>query len=1152
MQPRRRAPIRENRASERVASGRREPGRRMTQTDRQQRLEATLLALLPANGSLVGNGSLLAQWTQAARAAGLSVTAEDFSRLREALVARGLVVRGKGRGGSTGRAAVAAAASDSFALQGEAPAAVDVAAAAVTSKASNSRAPKTHKLRAADAHEPAQVLSYRHADRRKNNPEVGLVSEASDPQQPKQTWAYNPHLDPVLNFDSARAELERLIDDALASEDAAAARAALEEIKRRGAPYLQWAGKAERTSFEVDTVSLHVHERIDPMSILSAVRKRLEEATGKTATKLKAEEPSPLGRQASLFEAPFESLPLRDAVDFYRHDKGWANRLIAGDSLLVMNSLLVKEGLAGQVQMIYIDPPYGIKYGSNFQPFVGKRDVKDRSDADLTQEPEMIKAFRDTWELGIHSYLTYLRDRLLLCHELLSETGSVFVQISDQNLHHVRELCDEVFGAENFVVQVAFLTTSGAGSPAIGTKTLAVTGDFCLWYARDKAKIKYRQLYLAKALGGGGSEQYVWVQESSGSRRRMTTEERSSGLPLGRVFRFDQFTSQSGVESTQLPINVVGESYLPSKGGWKTNEVGARRLRFSNRLAGVGNTLTYVRFIDDFAAFPINSFWDDTRTSGFTDPKSYVVQTNSKVIERCMLMCTDPGDLVFDPTCGSGTTAFVAEKWGRRWITCDTSRVAVTLAKQRLMTASFDYYQLAYPHEGLKGGFIYKTVPHVTLKSIANNADIDAIYDRLHPAIEAALAALNAALAQHPPAEPLAVSEGVRKGQKLALGTKGVALHEWEVPFPSSDGALPTGWPEALREPFDAFHAARQRMQAEMDRSIAANAESETLVDKPEPSKTKLRITGPFTVEAVPFPTVLSLEAAEGGSEATPSEDQAYQTSIARSGETSRQQQWRDELLKTGIRGKGGQMLKFAELEVMAGTTCLHATGTLAESGERVVVSFGPEHGALEQRQVEHAIGEASELFPRPKMIVFCAFTFDPEAAKDVDAFKGITALKAQMNTDLLTEDLKKARSSNQSFWLMGQPEVHATQRPDGRWQVEVMGFDYFDTVKGELISGGKSRIAMWSLDTDYDGRSLFPHQVFFPMAGKDEGWRKLKKSIRAELDEALLEQFHGTVSLPFEAGKNAKAAVKIVDDRGIESLKILPLLPVAAGASGG
>jgi len=1137
----------------------------------QQRLQQCLLDLLPANGSMVGNASLLAQWTQAAMAAGLTVTAEDFSGLREDLVARGLVVKGKGRGGSTGRAAAAAAGSDSFALQGEAPAPADAANAAAQPKANTSTAPKTQKLRAADANEPAQVLSYRHSDRRKNNPEVGLVSEASDPQQSKQTWAYNPHLDPVLNFDSARAELERLIDDALAegsshvqqqideivtwldhalagSDEAAVRevvgnlrqrltakvpappeRGALEEIKRRGAPYLQWAGKAERTSFEVDTVSLHVHERIDPMSILSAVRKRLEEATGKTAAKLKAEEPSPLGRQASLFEAPFESLPLRAAVDFYRHDKGWANRLIAGDSLLVMNSLLVKEGMAGQVQMIYIDPPYGIKYGSNFQPFVGKRDVKDRSDADLTQEPEMIKAFRDTWELGIHSYLTYLRDRLQLAHQLLAESGSVFVQISDDNVHLVRSILDEIFGPENFCRQITFAKTAG-----LGTELLPVTQDHLLWVAKNVKEVKYRPLYQEKTDEASGD----W-----GMYKKFDT--------AGRRYRVDNLTSQNNnVESCRYTYRYRGVDYAPSASvQWKTTLPGVERLRKADRIEATASGAYYKRLLEDFRVRIVSDSWSDTGVGGFTDPKVYVVQTGSKVVERCMLMTTDPGDLVLDPTCGSGTTAFVAEKWGRRWITCDTSRVAVTLAKQRLMTASYDYYQLAYPHEGLKGGFIYKTVPHVTLKSIANNADIDAIYERLHPAVDAALGALNAALAQHPPAEPLAITEGVRKGQKLALGKKGVALHEWEVPFPSDDGKPPTGWPDALREPFVAFHAARQRMQAEMDRSIAANAESETLYDKPEPSKTKLRITGPFTVEAVPFPTVLSLEAAEGGAAATPTEDQAYQTSIARSGETSRQQQWRDELLKTGIRGKGGQMLQFAELEVMAGTTCLHATGTLAESGERVVVSFGPEHGALEQRQVEHAIGEAGELFPRPRMIVFCAFTFDPEAAKDIDAFKGITALKAQMNTDLLTEDLKKARSSNQSFWLMGQPEVHATQRPDGRWQVEVMGFDYFDTVKGELISGGKAKIAMWSLDTDYDGRSLFPHQVFFPMAGKDEGWRKLKKSIRAELDEALLEQFHGTVSLPFEAGKNGKAAVKIVDDRGIESLKILPLTASPSGA---
>jgi adenine-specific DNA-methyltransferase len=501
------------------------------------------------------------------------------------------------------------------------------------------------------------------------------------------------------------------------------------------------------------------------------------------------------------------------------------------------------------------------------------------------------------------------------------------------------------------------------------------------------------------------------------------------------------------------------------------------------------------------------------QTGSFTEDKTYVVQTAEKVIQRCLLMTTDPGDLVLDPTCGSGTTAFVAEKWGRRWITADTSRVAVTLAKQRLMTASYDYYELKYPHEGLKAGFIYKTVPHVTLKSIANNPEIDEIHAAMHPAIGQALAELN-------------------RAAKLKL-------REWEVPYD-----LPGDWPDAARKPLEAFHAALQAMQKRMDASIAAHADQETLYDQPTVSKDKLRITGPFTVEAVPFPSVLALDESRPAAEAD--------SSIARSGESARQHGWRDELLKTGIRGKNGQMLKFADLEALPGLRYLHCTGTIAESsgsgspaergGERVVVSFGPEHAALEQRQVEMAMREAGELFPRPKMIVFCAFTFDPEAAKDIDQTKGVVALKAQMNTDLLTEDLKKARSSNQSFWLMGQPDVSVTRLKDGRYQVEVHGFDYFDTAKGELVSGGKAKITAWSLDIDYDERSLFPRQVFFPMAGAKDGWNKLKRDIKAELNEHLLDQFHGTRSLPFEAGKNRKIAVKIVDDRGIESLKVIGL----------
>ncbi|MGQ0835868.1 MAG: site-specific DNA-methyltransferase, partial [Gammaproteobacteria bacterium] len=719
------------------------------------------------------------------------------------------------------------------------------------------------------------------------------------------------------------------------------------------------------------------------------------------------------------------------------------------------------------------------------------------------------------------------RDRLLLARELLSESGSVFVQISDENLHLVRNLCDEVFGPSNALPLIVFRKTTGAGSPSGYVEAVPQTCDFLVWYAKSRGSAKINRLFRPKLFEDDSN--FSLVQEINGRRRSLRSGEAPDGLSQGaRLYRANPVTSQSGGPTTQFEVDLGGKRFSPSKGGWKTNAVGMERLRKADRLVGSGSTLGFIRYANDFGYQPIIDIWDDTRQSGFGEQKIYAVQTAIRVIERCLLMTTDPGDLVLDPTCGSGTTAFVAEKWGRRWITCDTSRVSVTLAKQRLMTASYDYYELRYPHEGLRGGFIYKTVPHITLKSIANNPDIDEIYERMHPAIERALGALNATLKRQSPAELFTVTEGGRKGEALSFA-RGAALQEWEVPF-----EFPEDWHASVREPFDAFHAVRQAMQRQMDMSIAAHAESEILYDQPEKSKTKMRITGPFTVEAVPFPSVLSLDETEQPKEAD--------AAIARSGESARQHSWRDELLKTGIRGKGGQMLKFASMDTLPGTVCLHASGNL-DSGERVVVSFGPEHGALEQRQVEHALREASELFPLPKMIVFCAFEFDPEAAKDIDAVKGITALKAKMNTDLLTEDLKKARSSNQSFWLMGQPDVELRKRKDGKYEVEVNGFDYFDTAKGELVSGGKAKIAMWLLDTDYDDRSLFPRQVFFPMAGKDEGWKKLRRDIRAELDESQLDKFHGTVSLPFEPGENGKVAVKIVDDRGIESVKVLPLV---------
>jgi adenine-specific DNA-methyltransferase len=1006
------------------------------------------------------------------------------------------------------------------------------------------------------------IQAYEHADKKRvNNPPVGLVKADTDPDRgEKKTYQYDPHLDPQL----------------------------------------VWAGKAEHTSFDVPTVSLHVHERIDPRSIIEAVRRRNGNGKSNGNGNGNGHGKTTGGgmQQMFMFEQPEENPPLREAIEFYKHAKGWKNRLIAGDSLLVMNSLLEKEGMAGKVQMVYIDPPYGIRYGSNFQPFVNKRDVKDGKDDDLTQEPEMIRAFRDTWELGIHSYLTYLRDRLLLARELLHESGSVFVQISDENIHHVRELMDEVFSPKNFVTLIYFATTGG-----FATGALSRIGDYLVWYCKDRQQLKYRQLYLEKGIREGGGWSHSRIELDDGTRKNVGVEEVKALLAEGKTVRpysLDGLASQGTTATSSDPFMFDGREYaLPPNSHWKTNPQGMQRLAWANRIEASTNSIRYVRFLDDFPVQPITNVWDDTNRPGYIDEKKYVVQTSAKVVERCILMATDPGDLILDPTCGSGTTAFVAERWGRRWITCDTSRVSTTLAKQRLMSALFDYYSLAQATEGISSGLSYKTVPHITLRSIANNLEI-------------------------------------KKGMS----------------------------------------------QKEINAAIAKYADRETLYDKPAKDRLKARVSGPFTVEAVPAPGVRSLTEVSDDSQDEQTDPAPADMAVGREGESLRQDEWRDELLKCGIRGKGGQHIHFSRVEPLSGTRWLHAEAeTKEDQPQRVVVSFGPEHAPLEQRQVEQALEEAGTLKPSPKMIVFASFQFDPEAAKDIDEtnWPGVTMLKVQMNTDLLTDDLKKSRSSNESFWMIGQPDVvvdgeqwlvdsrkealapyavvaelsgldrlaeinglgrdHLSmllaiaQRRDlwtslavesggsvdtgqhrgrsgqardggvsafsggGSWfvgrigdagdfvreiqllsrrdreqrierlrgsreiadragqiaaslteplstihysQVTVQGFDYYNPKEGKIESGDTSKIAMWMLDTDYDGRSLYPSQVFFPMAGPKDGWARLAKNLKAEIDEDLIEAYRGTVSLPFEPGTHGRVAVKIIDDRGIESLKIV------------
>lgn len=837
-----------------------------------------------------------------------------------------------------------------------------------------------HKYQISDteAAKMRDIENYTHDDKqRTNNPPVGMAQHDKAEEKVK-IYQFDPHLDPTL----------------------------------------QWAGKAEGMSFEVPTSSIHIHESIKPLNIIARVTKEYSDA-----------EAGQLKGQLGLFEAetPAERMRRRrESIEFYQHGVNWTNRMIAGDSLVIMNSLLEKEGMAGQVQMVYIDPPYGIKYGSNFQPFVDKRDVKDKKDEDLSQEPEMIKAFRDTWELGIHSYLTYLRNRLLLARELLADSGSVFVQISDENVHHVRELCDDIFGAENFVSEILFQTTGG-----FETSTLSRVGDYIVWYCKNKKAIKYHTLYETQNIRAG-SGVYRWLLLPDGTQRSMTQDEiiNPDTLPKGTiVYAADNIKSQ-GASSQNQEFLFEGKVYTPgSASHWKTSVEGLERLANSKRIHTASNSIRYRRFITDFPYKQITNFWSDTGTGSFTDDKIYVVQTNYKVIARCMLMTTDPGDLVLDITCGSGTTAYVAEQWGRRWITCDTSRVAITLAKQRLMTATFDYYKLAHPEQGVGSGFVYKTVPHITLKSIANN-------------------------------EPTA---------------------------------------------------------------------TETLYDQPEIDKGKVRITGPFTVEALPAPVVKPLDDVSDWDEDS----------------TAKQTNWRDQLLATGIMGRGGSRLAFSRVEPLSGTKFLQAEAETKEDvPRRAVICFAGETKPMDSRMVSMALDEVETLRPAPKLVIFAAFQFDPEAAKDIDELNwpGLTILKAQMNTDLMTDDLKKKRSSDQSFWLVGQPDVELIpdKRSKTRYKVKVNGFDYYDVKKGTVESGSTSRISMWMLDTDYDGMCLQPTQVFFPMGGKKDGWNKLAKTLKAEIDPDLIEKYAGNESLWFTVQPNSQIAVKIIDDRGIESLKVM------------
>ena len=663
-----------------------------------------ILSLTPEDGSTIGNRALIAELRKHLP----DLDYAEYHAAKEALVTEGLLAKGRGRGGAVSRA--------------------DGHASAPATSTSSKTKP---------AAMPAGNWSaaYAHADEAVLRPDVGVEAQFSHRKPPK-TYRYDSSLAPELAWDEngERPFAEWLLN--LVAEAAEKGEAAVfaepqvwqgtEErftslsqcaarLRSLTKPFLNWAGKAERQQITVPTLPLFVHERHSTQAILETLKSH--KARGQTL---------------DLFGDL--DLDIADRLDAYEHKGPWTNRLILGDSLQVMNSLLEYEGMGGQVQMIYFDPPYGVKFGSNFQPFVRKTSVKHGSDDEMIREPEMVKAYRDTWELGLHSYLTYLRDRIVLAKEMLAPSGSIFVQISEENVHHVREILEEVFGSENACPMIAFQKTTGAGSPSGGTELPPVVNDYLLWYAKDRKAMQYAEAYREKVRGGPGATQYNFI-DIDGEKRKATDEELADPPEGSRFFAHDNITSQSGGPTTQFPVEFEGKTFFPAKGGWKTNSEGMENLRKEGRLFVVGDTLRYVRYLDDFPYTIINNFWTDTVISGFGDPKIYVVRTSKKVIERCMLMVTEPGDLVLDITCGSGTTAVVAEQWGRRWITCDTSRVPIALARQRLLTSNFPWYQLKEPKKGPAGGFVYQRkqnkqgvdvgglVPKITLQSIAKKED---------------------------------------------------------------------------------------------------------------------------------------------------------------------------------------------------------------------------------------------------------------------------------------------------------------------------------------------------------------------------------------------------------------------------------------------
>jgi adenine-specific DNA-methyltransferase len=993
--------------------------------------------------------------------------------------------------------------------------------------------------------------AYRHgSEKRTNIPPARIAAEGRVPKVPKVRYYYSPHLPPELRFDpSGKADkLPRLIAEAGRRVLTLKEQEILADALRTHQPSLEWAGKREQQEqgcFEVDPVALHIHERVSTQAMLRVLARE--------------------DVQRDLFADPQQ--PYSQAVQFYKHSVDWANRLILGDSLQVMTSLARREHLGGKVQMIYMDPPYGINFRSNFQSDSRERELKDR-DQDLTREPEAVRAYRDTWVLGVHSYLSYLRARLIAARELLSDEGSIFVQINDENLHRVRITLDEVFGPNNSVVTIV-VKKKGSTTPT------DPVNDYLLWYAKNIQRVRVKRL-TAERSQPEDDPKFNTLIADTGEHRRVKDLDASDvsqlvaqGWTWARVNY--PIVSQHPHETRSADYMLRGRAKRCGANKQWRYEVpkGLDRLNAADRLFdGGGDSMGGIVYWNDWPNVMLSNFWDDTK--GEENP-IYAVQTAWKILQRCILMTTDAGDLVFDPTCGSGTTAFVAEQWGRRWITCDTSRVALSLARQRLITARFPYYQLrslsTEDRERNGSGvwltepgaptdpktFDCRTVPHVTLKSIARNTALDPIFDQHQPVLTDQLKALNTALRSVTPdlrqrlAAKLKGKQARDGGRSITDADRrrwqlpGTAWQEWEVPFDADPD-----WPRALQEALRSYSAARRAKMAAVNACIAANAESEELVDQPKVLNGVVRVTGPFTVEGV-RPEELSL-GEEGLFDPTPDEFEADEQFTAPSGDRNVQSyltQMLQHLRGDGVTFLDNKRRRFTSLESLfedASGSLIHAEGSwdgVEGSGPNTVaITFGPQHGPVTALQVEEAIRAAK----RYDELVIAGFSFDAEAwaAVEEQSHPKLRIHVAQIRPDLneAMEGLLKDTPNSQLFTVFGQPEVKVKETKEG-WVCTLKGVDIYNPVENTVRSSGADKVAAWFLDSDFDGRCFCITQAFFP---DQNAWDKIAKALGSSADPEAFAALKGTVSLPFSKGKYSRIAVKVIDPRGNEVMAVRKL----------